>query len=226
MAHKYLGYVTIAFLVVQTVLGVLTYFKRKIEGHYIPAFPDRVHCACSCSSFSVDLAGLTPGALLEGAMNWLTLLLAYTTIFTGLWVMLLPWFVPHDHSFGGASISTVVCCVGVIRYYKVVFGGYVAALVIFSVFLDIATFSDLTRHVLHTSLRSPQTRCRADRSAWSSPEETSGVDDGAGAGGAGLGRPRSCGEARGHSRRPGRIPGGRTRDDALDDLKPRSDLPP
>jgi hypothetical protein len=30
--------------------------------------------------------------VVTGALNWLTLILAYATIFTGLWVMVLPWY--------------------------------------------------------------------------------------------------------------------------------------
>lgn len=48
MVHKYLGYVTIAFLVIQTIVGVLTYFKRKVVGQRIPGFPDRTHCMLTC----------------------------------------------------------------------------------------------------------------------------------------------------------------------------------
>ncbi len=44
LVHKYVGYVTVGFLVVQTILGLCTYFKRKVEGQRIPAFPDRIHC--------------------------------------------------------------------------------------------------------------------------------------------------------------------------------------
>jgi len=97
LVHRYVGYVTVGFLVVQTIFGLCTYFKRKVEGQRIPAFPDRIHWA----------------------LNWLTLILAYTTIFTGLWVMVLPW------------------------YYKVIFGAYTACVVLFSLFLDIATYTDL-----------------------------------------------------------------------------------
>jgi hypothetical protein len=47
LVHNYVGYVTVGFLVVQTVLGICTYFRRKVEGQRIPAFPDRIHCASS-----------------------------------------------------------------------------------------------------------------------------------------------------------------------------------
>jgi len=106
MVHKYLGYVTVAFLVIQTILGVLTYFKRKVVGQRIPGFPDRTHWA----------------------MNWLTLILAYACIFTGLWVMVLPW------------------------YYKVIFGGYTATILLFSFFLDIATYNDLAQAKIEQKL--------------------------------------------------------------------------
>jgi hypothetical protein len=97
LVHWYLGYVTVGFLLAQTLLGVFTYFSHKMEGQRLPAFPDRIHWA----------------------LNWITLVLAYASIFSGLWVMLLPW------------------------YYKLIFGGYTASILLLSVFLDIATYNEI-----------------------------------------------------------------------------------
>jgi hypothetical protein len=93
LVHKYVGYVTVGFLVVQTILGLCTYFKRKVEGQRIPAFPDRIHCTATIYSFIIFIhLFIFSHAHAAGALNWLTLILAYTTIFTGLWVMVLPWY--------------------------------------------------------------------------------------------------------------------------------------
>ncbi len=95
LENDYVGYVTVGFLVVQTILGLCTYFKRKVEGQRIPAFPDRIHCTTTLIHLYLYLflnEFIFSHVHAAGALNWLTLILAYTTIFTGLWVMVLPWY--------------------------------------------------------------------------------------------------------------------------------------